>query len=106
MEYPETHRKPVTDEYHGIPVEDPYRWLEDSKDPSVQAWTEAQNHLMREILDAIPQRPAIYEQLKKIYSEGSAEYDALQIRPGRLFAIKKQPPLQQPFLVTLTSVNE
>jgi len=39
MNYPETPRKPVTDEYHGIPVEDPYRWLEDTKDPAVKAWT-------------------------------------------------------------------
>ena len=106
MNYPETPRKLVTDEYHGIPVEDPYRWLEDAKDPSVQAWTDAQKHRMRETLDAVPQRPAFYEQLKKIYSEASAEYDALQIRPGCLFAIKKQPPLQQPLLVTLTSVDD
>ena len=69
MKYPETPRKPVTDEYHGIPVEDPYRWLEDSKDPAVREWSHAQNRLVREMLDASPQRPAIYEQLKKIYSE-------------------------------------
>ena len=36
MKYPESPRKPVIDAYHGIPVEDPYRWLEDSTDPDVQ----------------------------------------------------------------------
>jgi len=106
MKYPETPRQIMTDEYHGIAVEDPFRWLEDSKDQAVRAWTEAQNQLMREALDAIPQRPAIYEQLKKIYGGASPEYHSLQVRPGIIFAIKKQPPLQQPLLVTLTSVDD
>ena len=106
MKYPETPRKPVTDEYHGIQVEDAYRWLEDTQDPAVREWTEAQNRLTREMLDAVPKRLAIYDQLKKLYSEASPEYAFLQVRPGRIFAIKKQPPLQQPLLVTLTSVDD
>jgi prolyl oligopeptidase len=106
MNYPETPRKTVTDEYHGIKVEDPYRWLEDSKEPSVRAWTEAQNRLMRETLDAIPQRAAFFEQLKKIYHSASPDYYALQMRPGRMFAIKRQPPLQQPMLVILSSADD
>ncbi|HSL42261.1 MAG TPA: prolyl oligopeptidase family serine peptidase [Anaerolineales bacterium] len=106
MRYPETPRKPVTDEYHGIPVEDPFRWLEDSKDPAVREWTKAQTQLMRETLDAVPQRPAFYEQFKKLHSEASPEYYSLKVRPGRTFAIKKQPPLQQPMLVTLTTLDD
>jgi prolyl oligopeptidase len=43
--------------------------------------------------------------LKKIYSEGSPEYGSIQVRPGRMFAIKKQPPLQQPMLVTRVLVD-
>jgi len=106
MKYPETSIQPVTDEYHGIPVEDPYRWLENTGDPQVRAWTDAQNHLVRETLDAIPQRAAFYDQLKKLYGEASPEYLLLQVRPACVFAIKKQPPLQQPMLVTLTSVDD
>jgi prolyl oligopeptidase len=105
MNYPETPVSPVTDEYHGIPVEDPYRWLENTGDPGVRAWTEAQNRLVRETLDAVPERLAFYDQLKKIYGEASPEYMQLQVCPGRVFAIKKQPPLQQPLLVTLDSVD-
>jgi prolyl oligopeptidase len=58
------------------------------------------------MLDATPQRPAFYEQLKKIYAEASPEYGSIQVRPGRMFAIKKQPPLQQPLLVTLASADD
>ncbi len=106
MKYPETPVKPVTDEYHGIPVEDPYRWMEDTGDPQVRAWTEAQNRLVRETLDAVPERSVFYDQLKKIYGEASPDYMQLQTLPGRIFAIKRQPPLQQPLLVILTSVDD
>ena len=105
MKYPETSRKPVTDEYHGIPVEDPYRWLEDAKDPVVRNWAEAQNRLVRETLDAVPQRAIFYEKFKKLFGEASPEYYGLQIRQERIFAIKKQPPLQQPLLVILTTMD-
>jgi len=106
MQYPETPRQPVSDEYHGIQIEDPFRWLEAAKDSTVRTWTESQNRLVRETLDAVPQRSAFYEQLKAIYGEASPEYFVLQVRPGQIFAIKKQPPLQQPLLVALTSVDD
>jgi len=44
--------------------------------------------------------------LKKIHGEASAEYHSLQVRPGCIFAMKKQPPLQQPLLVTLASPDD
>src|SRR5438876_10539131 len=45
--YPESAVHAVTDTLHGVPVEDPYRWLEDSSSPDVQKWTNAQNALTR-----------------------------------------------------------
>lgn len=106
MKYPETSRKPVTDVYHDIPVQDPYRWMEDAGDPLVREWTNAQNRLVREVVDSVPQRSMFYEKFKKIYGEASPEHHSLQTRPGRIFAIKKQPPLQQPLLVILTSMDD
>ncbi len=106
MKYPKAPIHPMMDEYHGIPVQDPYRWLENTTDPQVRAWTEAQNRLVRETLYAVPERSAFHEQLKKIYGEASPEYSQLQSHLGRIFAIKKQPPLQQPLLVTLASVDD
>src|SRR6516162_8978405 len=44
---PKTPKKPVTDVYHGVKVTDPYRWLEDAKDPAVRKWTAAQNRYTR-----------------------------------------------------------
>ena len=106
MNYPESPRRPVTDEYHGLKVDDPYRWLEDAKDPAVHAWTDKQNRIVREMMDAVPQRSIFYEQLKNLYGEASPEYYSLRILAGRVFAIKKQPLLQQPLLVMLTSMDD
>jgi prolyl oligopeptidase len=106
MNYPHTPRLPITDHYHGIAVEDPYRWLEDAASPVVRDWTAAQNRLTRQVLDAVPQRAKFHARLKELYEAASPDYLALQVRPGRIFAIKRQPPLQQPLLVTLSSPDD
>ena len=40
---PDTPKKPVSTEYHGVTVEDPYQWLETDDDSQVKAWSDAQN---------------------------------------------------------------
>jgi prolyl oligopeptidase len=72
----------------------------------VGEWTAAQNQLTRQVLDAVPQREEFFTRLKELYGKASPEYFELQFRPGRLFAIKRQPPLQQPLLVTLASSDD
>jgi prolyl oligopeptidase len=106
MDYPRTPQQPEIDDYHGISISDPYRWLEDSTSSAVSDWTAAQNQLTRRVLDAVPQREEFYARLKELYGMASPEYYGLQFRPGRLFAIKRQPPLQQPLLVTLASPDD
>jgi prolyl oligopeptidase len=96
----------VTDVYHGVSVADDYRWLENYSDPAVRAWSDAQNQYARKYLDALPVRAALYDGLKRLYSQRSPRYSALQTRPGALFALKNQPPQEQPFLVLLKSPDD
>jgi prolyl oligopeptidase len=104
--FPATSKQPVTDTYHGATVVDEYRWLEHADDPVVCEWTAAQNRYTRAVLDAIPSRAAIYQRLHELYTASSADYDALTKRGETLFAIKFQPPKEQPLLVTLQSVDD
>jgi prolyl oligopeptidase len=70
MTYPETRRVDQVDEYHGVKVADPYRWLEaDVRESSeVAEWVAAQNKVARAYLDAIPERPQIVERLTELWN--------------------------------------
>src|SRR5216117_159941 len=103
---PQTPKKPVSTEYHGVTVEDPYQWLEQDNDPQVKAWSDAQNQRTRKYLDGLPDRAAIEKQLTEWYAKTSPSYSSLVSRPGILFAMKFQPPKQQPLLVTLASADD
>jgi prolyl oligopeptidase len=102
----DTPKKPVATEYHGVTVEDPYQWLEADDDSQVKAWSEAQTQQTRKYLDSLAERSAIENQLKEWYAKTSPNYSSLVSRPGILFALKFQPPKQQPLLVTLASADD
>jgi len=103
---PNTPKKPVATEYHGVTVEDPYQWLETDDNSQVKAWSDAQNQQTRKYLDSVSDRAAIEKQLQEWYAKTSPNYFSLVSRPGILFAMKFQPPKQQPLLVTLASAND
>jgi prolyl oligopeptidase len=66
--YPAARREAVTDTLHGMPVADPYRWLENSDSPDVVAWEDAQNVLTRSVLDSIPARSEILARVRELWS--------------------------------------
>jgi len=103
---PQTPKRPVTDEYQGVKVEDPYQWLEKDDDPAVKGWSDAQNQGTRAYLDKLPDRARIEKQLTEWFAKTSPTYSSLVSRPGILFALKFQPPKQQPMLVTLPSPDD
>ena len=58
------------DEYHGVKVPDPYRWLEDDVRTSkeVAAWVTAQNEVTFSFLESIPQRKGIQQRLTELWN--------------------------------------
>jgi prolyl oligopeptidase len=103
---PATPKRPVSDKYQGVTITDDYRWLENWDDPEVRQWNASQNARTREYLDHLPARPAIKERVRRLLNASSASYYSLQFRGGMLFAMKDQPPQQQPILVALRSADD
>ena len=64
--YPPARQSDVVDTLHGIPVADPYRWLEDPASPETIAWVEAQNARTRRLLD-VPLRRHLMDRLTELY---------------------------------------
>lgn len=103
---PETTKKPVKDVYHSVEITDDYRWLEDWNDKAVQAWSEAQNVFARSHLDRSPQRPAIEADVRAVLAAEVTSYFEIEERGGQIFAMKRQPPKQQPFLVVMPAIDK
>lgn len=67
MDYPLTPKIEQQDNYHGMLVPDPYRWLEDADSPQTLEWIEAQNRLTFSYLDSIPQREKLHHRLSELW---------------------------------------
>jgi prolyl oligopeptidase len=68
LDYPKTKKIEHTDEYHGVKVADPYRWLEDDRSEETGAWVKAQNEVTFGYLDKIPFKEKIFQDLEKAYN--------------------------------------
>lgn len=86
--------EPVTDVLHGIPVTDPYRWLEDQDAPRTREWLLAQSEYARSYLDSIPGRARIRERIRELVDIET--YDSIQKVGTRYFFRKRQPGQEQP----------
>ncbi len=103
---PTAPRRAVTDEYHGVRVVDEYRWLENGEDPAVKTWMDAQNERARDYLSGLARAKEIKARVTELMTAAPPEYYGMVEGGGRLFAIKSQPPKQQPFLVLLNSPDD
>ncbi len=65
VEYPETKKSDVVDEYFGTKVPDPYRWLEDDLSEETKAWVAAQNEVTFGYLDKIPFRDQVRDRIRE-----------------------------------------
>lgn len=68
LPYPATAMVDTVDNYHGTPVSDPYRWLEDDNSASTADWVRAQNQVTFHYLDQIPFREAIRSRLSQLWN--------------------------------------
>ena len=84
----------VTEVLHGVPVTDPYRWLEDQDSPRTREWLSAQTRYARSYLDSIPGRERVRERIGQLLDVET--YDSLQKVGDRYYFRKRVVGQEQP----------
>jgi prolyl oligopeptidase len=102
----ETPRQPVTTTYHGVGVTEDYRWLEDASSEETKMWTKAQHERTIGYLTALPSYRAIRQRAQEVIGAQTTSHAELRYGGGTYFALKHQPPKQQPFLVAVADLDD
>ena len=105
LQYAPSRRVDHFDEYHGVRVADPYRWLEDDvrTSPEVAEWVAAQNKVTFAYLKAIPERKAIAQRLTELWNY--ERYSAFFKAGGRYFFYKNDGLQNQSVLYVQDSLD-
>jgi prolyl oligopeptidase len=79
----------VHDTYFGETLSDPYRWMENSKDPDWLPFLKAQNDRTRVVIDALPGRAAMLKRIGQL--SGESVSTARVQRAGGMTFIQQRP---------------
>ncbi|HEX6534670.1 MAG TPA: prolyl oligopeptidase family serine peptidase [Gemmatimonadaceae bacterium] len=94
--YPDAKRVEQVDDYHGVRIADPYRWLEDTDSPETKRWVEEENALTSAYLAGIPERAQLEARLTTLWNY--PKY-GVPIKRGDLYVFSENSGLQnQPVL--------
>ena len=92
MKPPLAEVKPVEDVYFGVKIIDPYRYMENLKDPAVQKWLKEQSDYARSILNSIPGRQKLIDKMFDFDKRRSSLINNLTITDNdRYFYLKTTP---------------
>ncbi len=87
---PAAPERPVTDDYFGAQVADPYRWMEENNSAEAAAWMKAQDDYTRSVIGRIPGREALLDRVTSLSEAGTLVYQVTQAG-DRYFYMKQAP---------------
>ncbi len=92
---PATPKREVADTYFGTVISDPHRWMEApvGKNPEFMNWLKQQNAHTREVLDRLPQRPALLARLTEL-ADITTVVSSLSPAEDRWFYLRLDPGQQ------------
>ncbi|MFD0886258.1 prolyl oligopeptidase family protein, partial [Streptosporangium algeriense] len=97
--YPPAGRDDLVEELHGVPVADPYRWLEDPGNPATEEWLAAQGKLFSDELEALTGRDRLKARVAQLLRSGSIGAPAW--RGERRFFMRRTPDQEHAVLYTV-----
>ena len=80
----------VIDQHHGVAVPDPYRYLEDVKQPEVQAWMQAQSDATAKALARIDGRDALAARIAEVTAATGDRIASVMRLPGERYYYLKR----------------
>jgi prolyl oligopeptidase len=83
LEYPPTRESGQVDDYFGVRVADPYRWLEAMDAPAVNDWIAAQNEVSKGLIAELPGYEAIRARLDELWR--TERMTVPRVHEGRYF---------------------
>ncbi|MBD2071550.1 S9 family peptidase [Leptolyngbya sp. FACHB-671] len=101
--YPPSPKVDQVDNYHGVQVSDPYRWLEDPDSDESRQWIEAQNQVTFTYLNDIPARESLKQRLTQLWNY--EKYGIPFKRENRYFYFKNDGLQNQSVLYTLPELD-
>lgn len=102
--YPLSKQVDQIDAYHGVKVNDPYRWLEDGNSDDTRAWVSAQNKMSQDFFAQIPAREAIRQRLTALWN--FERYGVPFKEGGRYFYSHNDGLQNQAVLYTLKKLDD
>ena len=91
---------------HGVTVHDPYRYLENVKDPEVQTWLRAQGEVTRQTLDRIDLRERLLQRIEQLSTAtGDSIYNVVRMPHGRIYYLKRPKSEKQFKLMLRVGLN-
>ena len=104
FDYPKPKKIEQVDDYHGTKVNDPFRWMEDSKSPDLASWIEAENKITSSYLAGIPERDQIKARLTELWNY---ERYSAPSKIGNKYIYSKNDGLQNQSVLYITdSIND
>lgn len=91
LPYPTARMDSVVDDYHGVRVADPYRWLEDDNSQQTAEWVAAENAVTSDFMSQIPYREKIKTRLTQLWDYPK---EGTPIEVGEYFFFFKNDGLQ------------
>lgn len=102
IKYPAARKSDQVDDYHGVKVADPYRWLEDLDSQETAHWVEEENNLSFGFLNEIPARNSLKERLTKLWNY---EKFGIPFKEGNRYFYSRNSGLQnQSVIYTVSSL--
>src|SRR5689334_3255586 len=80
----------VTDTYFGVSVDDPYRYMEDIKNPEVEQWMKSQADYTKAVLAKIPRRDEILKEVTTFGDAAPARVTSVQLTGDHVYYLKRK----------------